>query len=325
MGSDSTKGQESLLHSARVVVEDCLGVKEAEQVLILVDEKSRRIGQAFFDAAVRIKAEAVLIEFIERALNGSEPPRAVAEAMKHADAIIAPTTKSVSHTAATREARLAGARIASMPGVTEDVMARTMGADYYKIRERTLKFQKIFNEGNEVRLKSPAGTDMIFFIAGRQGSADAGFIRERSSRGNLPAGESCISPLEGKTQGIAVVDASMAGVGILKQPIKLVVKDGHVTEISGGEEARVLDALLSEKGREARNIAELGIGTNDRATVSGNILEDEKVMGTVHIGLGTSSNIGGLVSASLHLDGVITRPTLIVDGRVIIKDGQHLV
>ena len=78
-------------------------------------------------------------------------------------------------------------------------------------------------------------------------------------------------------------------------------------------------------GRNARNVAELGVGTNKQATLTGNVLEDEKVFGTVHIAFGDNSSMGGKVSVESHLDGILLKPTLIIDGDTIIKDGEFQV
>ncbi len=311
--------------AATIVVRDCLGVKESEEVLIVVDEKSHAIGEALFDAAKGLGAEVVLMEMIEREVHGSEPPRVVAEAMKNADVVIAPTSKSLTHTKARIEATGKGVRIASMPTITEDIMKRTMSADYSKIKERTLKLAQLLSEGKQARVTTPAGTEVTFSLEGRKALADTGILHNKGDFGNLPAGEACIAPIEGKTSGVAIIDATMAGVGLLKTPIKLVIKDGYVVEISGGPEAEALSKLLQDKGKEAKNIAELGIGTNEKATPSGNPLEDEKVMGTVHIGLGNNVAFGGRVDAPVHLDGIMKSPTLIIDDKTVIEDGKLLI
>ena len=78
--------------------------------------------------------------------------------------------------------------------------------------------------------------------------------------------------------------------------------------------------------REAgRNIAELGIGTNEKAIVTGVVLEDEKAMGTVHVALGDNASMGGTVHAPIHLDGVVLKPTLMVDETVILEAGKLMI
>ena len=104
----------------------------------------------------------------------------------------------------------------------------------------------------------------------------------------------------------------------------MTVKNGLVTNIFGNEQAEKLQKLLSAHGKDAFNIAELGVGTNDKAIITGKILEDEKVLGTVHVALGNNIGFGGNVSVPIHLDGILMNPTLKVDGKIIIKDGMQL-
>jgi leucyl aminopeptidase (aminopeptidase T) len=312
--------------AAMIAVRDCLAVKKSEEVVIVVDEKTREIGKALLDAAKTLEAEAVLIEMVEREAHGSEPPRVVAEAMKSADVVIAPTSKSLSHTKARLEATKKGVRIASMPTITEELMSRVMSADYTKIKERSIRFRDLLTKGNEVRLTTKAGTDVTIPIGGREAMADTGMLHDKGAMGNLPAGEAFIAPIEGKASGVVVIDGSMVGLGVMKSPVVMVVKDGYVTEITGGEEAKKLSELLKSKAsKEVYNIAELGIGTNEKAQMSGSPLEDEKVMGTVHIAIGDNSTIGGTVKAPMHLDGIMKDPTLAIDGEIVIRDGKHLI
>jgi len=311
--------------AARIVVENCLGIKPAEEVLIITDGQTRRIGEALSSAARDLGAEAVLVDMLEREAHGFEPPRVVAQAMKMADVVIAPTSKSLTHTKARREATESGARIASMPTITEEIMCRTMSADYTKIKEVSEKFCNVLSQGSEVWLTTPAGTDLVIHIAGRKALADTGYLCDKGAFGNLPAGEACLAPVEGTTCGIAMIDGTMAGIGLIKTPIKLEIKDGLVTKISGGQEAEALIKLFEGKGNEVKNVAELGIGTNEKAILSGSLLEDEKVLGTVHIGLGDNIAFGGSIKAPMHLDGIMLKPTLVVDGKTVIKDGKHLI
>lgn len=313
---------EKLRQAARVVLEYCMGVKPGEKVLIIVDEPKRDIGQVLFAQASRMQAEVMMVEMLPRDNHGVEPPEAVAQAMLFADVVIIPTSKSLTHTAARRKANEKGARIATMPDITADMMARTLSGNYAEIAERCRKYADLLTPAREAHVVSPAGTDLKFSIRGRKGLADTGIIHLPGDFSNLPAGEAYVSPLEGTANGKLVVDGSMAGIGILEEPIVMTVEEGYATEITGGKEAKKLESIVGRYGREARNIAELGIGLNEFAQITGYVLEDEKVMGTIHIAIGDNSNFGGTVSVPSHLDGVLLKPTLSIDGRVIIKDGE---
>jgi leucyl aminopeptidase (aminopeptidase T) len=307
--------------SGKVVFEECLGLTSQETVVVVVDERTREIGQAFHEHAKTHAAESVLVEMRERENNGMEPPKAIAALMREADVLILATSKSLSHTAARQEANKRGARVASMPGVTKEMVERTLSGSYEQIHILGDSFKKLLDAGKQVHLSSPAGTDLTFSIEGRMAANDDGIIRTAGSFGNLPAGEAYVAPIEGSANGMLVIDASMAGIGRLEGPLHIRIRDGQAVETEGFG-AKWLENIFTLYGDNARNVAELGIGTNPYAIITGAVLEDEKVAGTVHVALGDNSTIGGVVKAESHLDGIITRPTLIIDGTVVIKDGE---
>lgn len=313
---------ENLRQAARVVLEECMGVKQGETVLIIVDGPKREIGQVLYTQASEMQAEALLMEMLPRENHGMEPPEAVGEAMKYANVILIPTSKSLSHTCARRQANERGARIATMPDITVEIMARTLSAGYSEIAETCLRYARMLTDGENAHISTPAGTDLSLSLKGRSGLADTGMVRSPGEFSNLPAGEAYVAPLEGTAWGKLVVDGSMAGIGKVNSPITMEVKEGFVVSVSGGPEAEKLEGIMDKYGREARNIAELGIGLNPLAQLTGSPLEDEKVLGTVHIGMGDNSNFGGTVSVSSHLDGIFLKPTLTVDGTVIIHNGR---
>lgn len=301
----------------------CLNVKAGEEVLIIVDSKGKNIGSAIFAVCQELDAEPLLLEIVEREVHGQEPPPLVATAMRHADVVIAPTQKSLSHTDARRNATKEGVRIVTMPGITEEMMKRTLNVDYHQIAKLSKEVAQKLTDAEEAVLKSRRGTDLKLSLKGRQGVADTGIIHEKGAFGNLPAGEAYIAPLEGKSNGILVIDGEVAGIGPLDEPITIQVENGIAVRISGGKAAEQLQNMLEKtKDKNAKNIGELGIGTNKMAKLSGNLLEAEKVYGTVHIALGDSISMGGLVRAPIHLDGVVLNPTLIIDDEVIVEAGK---
>lgn len=193
-----------LAKAIRTVVQECLGVKKGEEVLIVVDEKSKDIGRAFQIECMRVGAEVTIAEMIERNLDGEEPPRCVAAAMKEAQVVLAPTSKSLSHTRARHEATAAGVRIASMPGITEEMMIRTLSCDYGKIAEITIRYAEVLTKGSRAKVLSTKGTNIEMSIEGRGGVADTGILNEAGGFGNLPAGEAYIAPVEGTANGKVV-------------------------------------------------------------------------------------------------------------------------
>lgn len=313
-----------LLSASTIAIRDCMGAKAGESVLVVTDEPLRRIGYALWQAAKDLGHDVLLVEMLPRSTNGEEPPARVAELMANADVVLCPTSRSLTHTEARRAATAAGARVGTLPGVTEEIMVRCMNADYDRIADRTRRLCALLEKTAVIRVQAPAGTNVLLPVAGRTALASSGLFRERGQWGNLPTGEAYLAPLEGRSSGVVVVDGSMAGIGVTTQPIRIVVENGYATEITGGREADELIALLEPHGHDARNVAEFGIGTNDRAKLSGVILEDEKVMGTIHIAFGDNKSMGGRVGVASHLDGLVTQPTVWFDERKIMDAGRLL-
>jgi leucyl aminopeptidase (aminopeptidase T) len=313
---------EKLKESAEIALRDCMALKNSETLLVVTDDKTNEIGNTLFEVGKMMAKDSSLLVMPEREVNGQEPPDAIAELMTHFDVVICPTAKSLTHTNARRNACKAGARVGTMPGITTEVMIRTLGADYHKIAERTISLTKILDEADIVHITSAKGTDIRIPINGIKAISSTGLVTTKGAFGNLPSGESYLMPVEGKTNGVFVVDGSFAAVGkIEEKPIRINVEDGFASRIEGGIEASRLTDMLEPMGKMAYNVAELGIGTNDKAIVTGAILEDEKVMGTVHIALGNNISMGGTCDVGIHLDGVILEPTVTIDDRLIMKKG----
>ncbi len=316
---------QDLFTSALIALRDCLEVKKSETLLVLTDDATAPIGAALFEQGKTLAQETALVIMPEREVNGAEPPEALAALMQQYNVVVCPTRKSLTHTHARRNACKAGARVGTMPGISEEVMIRTLKADYHRIAERTRKLTAVLDKTDLVRVTTPLGTDIAIPITGISAISSTGLVTEKGSFGNLPSGESYLMPQEGKTNGMFVVDGSFAGIGkIGEKPIRITVKDGFAVRIEGGREARKLDEMLQPFGKKGYNIAELGIGTNDQAIITGQILEDEKVMGTVHIALGNNLSMGGTCDVGIHVDGVFTSPTVYADDRLLMKDGNLL-
>jgi leucyl aminopeptidase (aminopeptidase T) len=306
-------------------IKTCMGTKKSEKVLIITDEVKSEIGYALYDNAKRLGHDSLYVEMKSGKINGEEPPYAVAELMQKFDVVLCPTAKSLTHTNARRAASAKGVRVATFPGITKDVMIRGMNADYTKISKLSIKLKEILEKGSHVRVTSALGTDISFSIKGRTSYASKGLFHAKGESGNLPTGETFLAPIEGTANGVFIVDGSMAGLGLIRNVnISIKVKDGYATEIKGGSLAKKLVNQLDAVGKDARNIAEFGIGTNDSAKLSGVLLEDEKVMGTIHIALGNNVSMGGSVNVPIHLDGVIKKPTVYLDQRILMKDGKLL-
>jgi leucyl aminopeptidase (aminopeptidase T) len=206
--------------------------------------------------------------------------------------------------------------------ITEDTMKRAIHVDYEDMRKRSETIADLLTKADSAHITTEKGTDLEISLKGRKSVADFGIYHDKGDYGNLPAGEAFIAPLEGESNGTLVVDGAIAGIGKLEEDVYIAVEDGLAKTI---ENCPQLVKILDVHGAEARNIAELGIGTNEKATITGNILEDEKVMGTVHVALGNNASFGGTVNVSVHLDCIVLDPTFTIGGKQIIDCGKLLV
>ncbi|NLI98737.1 aminopeptidase [bacterium] len=307
----------------QTIINDCLGVKKGERAIVVCDTPKRKIGTDLFDNLVKSGCDASLFEIMPLRQHGEEPPKYVADLLKQAQVFLIPTSKSMTHTEARRNAVKAGARGATLPDVTEEMIAGPMLVDHKEILKRNNKLSRLLKGTKKIIITSKKGTDVEINAEGRHFHEDSGYLVKPGSFSNLPAGEVYAAPYEGRSSGVVIFDASFSGIGMLKEPISIEIEKGRASRIKGdrGRLSRMLDVA----GYYGRNLAEIGIGTNDKARITGFVLEDEKVMGTIHLAFGDNSNFGGKVKADVHLDGLVLKPTLIADGRTIIKDGRLLI
>jgi leucyl aminopeptidase (aminopeptidase T) len=316
--------ESALMECAEIALTDCCQLGRQEKLLVVCDPPCERIGRAFWEVGQARCREVVLVEITPRRQNGNEPPAPTGPWFGQFDVAVMPTSKSLSHTQARRRACEKGTRIATLPGITEDVFLRTMKTDWEKLGIVTRNIAGQLSNAQSVRVATLAGTDLTFKTGGRQAKADDGRIIFKGAFGNLPAGEAYMAPLEGTTEGTLVIDGTFPLAGLLKSPLAVAIKKGKVTDVGEHPLKEELDELFTKYGAAARNIAEFGVGTLDTAKMSGNTLEDEKVKGTIHMAFGDNASMGGTVKVPLHLDGIVKQPSVWLDGVLWMKDGRVL-
>jgi len=263
-----------------------------------------------------------LIAYPQTGQSGREPSEETARRLLNFDVLILMTTHSLSHTHARENASRRGARVASMPGVEAAMFAPggPISADYASIARESFALAERLTRGQSVRITTPQGSDLRFSIAGRNGRADTGLLHQPGQFGNLPAGEAYIAPVEGSAVGRLVVPAGWFPQ--LNEDMTLIFEGGYVVEAHGGgqvgEKFRQLFDFGNESLRHRRNCAEMGIGTNPNARNPQNVLEAEKIKGTVHIAVGDSSHLGGVTESDLHEDFVLPQASVWVDEERIL-------
>ena len=305
----------SLREPAETAVRQCMGLGAEESCAVVTDDKRMAIGEALYEVASGTTDDTALVRYPPGEQHGAEPPAPVAAAMAGADVVLAPTSKSLSHTRARTDANEDGTRVATLPGITEEVFRVGLDADYEEIAAVCAEVHEAVAGADKLRVTSPQGTDITVRPGDRQWREDTGVVHDAGGMSNLPAGEVFVSPET--ADGRVVVDGTMMPHGRLEAggTVAFTVESGQVTSIEDDGLRESVEAAAAEAGDAAYNFAEMGIGTNLAVTeLVGSVLLDEKAAGTVHLAIGDDHGIGGDVEAPIHQDGVLTEPTVHVDG-----------
>jgi leucyl aminopeptidase (aminopeptidase T) len=317
-----------MLKGARKLVGLCADVRPGEEVVIVTDFAGTAVAEAVATAALERTESVNVVVMPPRSIDGEEPTRAVAAAMGSADVLFTPVRQSITHTYATRSAIGKGARGIMLSQFNPGMLARGgIEADFEAIRPLCLRVGELLAASDAVRLTTPAGTDLRLSLKGRPSNPHCGLVRKPGDFTTVPNVECSSSPVEGTSEGVVVVDASIPyyGVGLVQEPVRFDVAEGRVTRISGGHQADFLDRLLARQGDPAvYNLAQLSFGLNPHCPMEGVMLHDEGVYGTAHVGIGTSVLLGGQVKTLTHFDALMWKPTLSLDGEVVLRDGRWL-
>lgn len=292
-----------------------LNVQSSETLLILTDIYKQDIAKIFYNAGRTITEHTMLTVMPLLEKSGQEPIPAVSSLMANADVTLCITSHSLTHTNARKNACENGGRVATMPGVTLQMLEQgALHADAQEIEELVEKYVHSLDKAKNVRIVK-AGHELTFSVENRFGIRSTGVIHQAGEYGNIPSGESYIAPIETSANGELLVDGSIANIGVLKEPLLLKIRNGRLEEAIGADGSRLLELLGEGNGRI---IAEFGIGANKSAILCGNVLEDEKVYGTIHIAFGSNVPFGGANATDVHIDCVVKSPSVYFDEQQVI-------
>lgn len=320
------KENKSLKNAAKVALLDAMGLQENERLLIVSDALTRDVGSALMDVGSKLVEDVLYIEIKVAERNGQEPPKEVAELMQQYDVVVCATNKSLTHTKARIDACNAGTRVGTMPGITLATLNRCFSAKIDKVVDTTMRVYEEMKKITRVRVTSSLGTDIVFYSESRTIFPSTGVLKNKGQGGNMPSGEVYFAPLEGKTNGVVYFDASIASIGMLSKAIKVEIVDGAISSIQKScKEAKEFDKMLGKVGKEAYQVAEFGFGTNYKAEICGEILEDEKVLGTIHIAFGNNKSMGGNINVPIHIDALVKEPNVWFDEKLVMKKGKLLI
>jgi len=331
---DSEQSSEQLLAtSAKMVVETCMDIRRGENVLIVCDPTTGEIGQSLHEAVTNRSERVLLIVMPKGRHHGEEPPSPVASLMRQQQVILAPTKYSLTHTKAIRQALKDGARVATMPGMTQEMFTHGgMSANFNEIKRKISNLGPYLRRRRIINVKSKQGTDITFEVNWRDWKLDDNGICNRPKMlTNLPAGKAFIMPREGSMNGKVIIDGSWDST-LLNEEIELEIENGIVIDVKGGTTAANIRQEFGEVARKLRSkdrenvwtIAEFGFGVNDQARLGGNVLEDEKRLGTCYIAIGDNTALGGSSSVGIHIPGVLKSPSVWLDDTQILDDGKFI-
>ena len=304
------------------ILYNCLSVSSKESVLILVDEFNREMGQKFLKKSLTKKLDAALLEIGNISNRNPEPSPTIQKIARQASAVIVLTSHSLLHSKFKNNICHNGGRILFLSISSEKSFLRTINTNCEIIESKSRRFADLLSISKEIQLTTSAGTDLTFRIARHKGATHTCKVTEPGSFSFLPAGEASVVPDRGTSQGLIIVDGSIPFIGKIENPLEIHVKDGTGYKLTGKEEAEKLRKILKPFGKQSRNIAEFGIGTNPNAILTGDSIEDEKVLGTAHIALGNPNFEGGSLRHYLHIDLILKKPTVRMDGHLVLKNGK---
>ncbi len=304
---------------------DCFKLTPKDSCLIVVDETTEAVGKLIFNRAKKSRAQTALLEIKAQSSRLAEPSPIILNMMKQVTAVLAFTSVPLIHSKTLKQLCHIGARVLCLHPISTDGLARAVNTDYEFIDKKSRKLSDLFSIGRRIHLTTAAGTDLIIPISQHKGEANTGIVSSAGMFCSLPSGEANITPNRNETHGVLVVDGSIPGIGLLEQPAVVRIRKGYAYQITGGPEIKRLRKLLKSFGNSGRTIAEFGLGTNPNAMLTGKSIEDEKVLGSAHIALGSPDYEGGITKKFLHLDLVLRNPTVSLDNRIIVENGNILV
>ena len=319
--------------SAQTVIKTCMDIRRGENVLIVCDPTTGDIGQALHEAANERSDRVLLIVMPKARHHGEEPPPPVANLMRQQQVVIAPTRYSLTHTRAIRQSLRGGARVATMPGMSNEMFSRGgMSADFSLIKQKISDLGSYFRRRRIVKVTSEQGTDVSFEVNWREWKLDDNGICNRPKMlTNLPAGKAFIMPREGTMNGTVVIDGSWES-NLVDEPITFVIENGMVMDVKGGTIAATIRQEFGEAAKRLRTkdrenvwtMAEFGFGMNPQARLSGNVLEDEKRLGTCYFSVGDNTALGGNSSVGIHIPGVLKNASVWLDDTLFISKGEFV-
>jgi leucyl aminopeptidase (aminopeptidase T) len=314
------------------VIKILANAREGERVLILGDTTSNSdMLEAIFASAIQAQCEASLLIYRERPHINYEPPGYIAEAMKGVDLVVDFSTQYMIHTRAYQAARESGTRcLVTIPeGIDEYIRRGVAAFDYAAMVREGERLTEAIASAKVCRITSEAGTDIQMEINGRPVLHRDGMVVHPREIDYFPGSQISFAPIEETLNGNVFVDGTISPpLGKLNLPVEFTLEKGKIVEIKGGPEAtKWQDWLKSLDDPKMFCMAHVSVGMNPEAQLRGYIVEDERIRGSLTVGIGSQiAEFGGTVGrAKTHCDAVSLMATVKLDDRVVVEKGNILV
>jgi len=305
-------------------------IKPRLRTLIIFDSSTQNLLNYFVSVFYEKNIFTICKKIDLKKNHGFEPPISIANAMKESNLVLCLTKYSMAHSKARNDFSKMGGRFLSMPGYSENLLSdSSLLANFKKHQIITNKISKILSLGKKCRISSDDGSYLEADMTGRLGNCCPGHVIEEGSLGSPPDIEANISPVENKSKGFLTINGSIANekIGLLKEPVYLVIKNGKIFEIKSKSKkvVNLLNKTFYEFGPKSKVLAEIGIGLNKKARLTGHMLTDEGTYGCIHFGFGSNFSVGGKNKVNFHLDFITQKHSLYVDEKLIIKKGKIVI
>jgi aminopeptidase len=307
---------EKMSSSAFLALSELFGFSSQDSVLIISDIHSKTIAESFGNACSKINCDVETYEINEQDRPLKEPPAELIK-MLSGRSIVLNIIKAYSEEIPFRIKWIFKVeenkqiKLGHMPGITEAMMLGSVNVDYHKMRSAADSLLKSLQNADIIHITTEEGTNLILGVKDRLFVGDVGV--KQGEMCNLPCGEIYCAPIETEADGVVIFNASVGDLGLLKTPLKVYLENGRITKFESGDkkqEKRITE--LQSVDEDSMVIGELGIGVNPGAVITGNMLEDEKALGTAHLAFGNNADFpgGGKNNSKIHRDYLFYRPTI---------------
>lgn len=284
------------------ILRENLQYRDGERVLVLTDPEMCGCAGALAQSLREAGARPRLLSVDPAEFSAREPDPLVLSALQNTHVAFLVTRRSIAHSRTVLDLLHNRAiRIADASGIHFDQLVRLLDAPP-GLSDELFQFLR---RGGTLRLRSVMGTDLELQIdTVHRDTAFPGTFLE------LPPGEVYVLPKVSSVNGLLVVDSSASELGRVEEPVKILIREGLVKQMSDPRLAPNLDPSML-------CLTKLGFGTNRAAGKTGNPFEERKAEGVMSLGFGSNELYGGAFRAPFHFWVCLSSATIELNGETL--------